>query len=88
MNKWITVVGLVLQLLGAGVAVLATRVTPHEAIELGMSRYGSDVPEENIVLPAVQNLLKQYRYARWGLLLIAAGTVFQIVGAVVTRAST
>jgi len=76
-------VGLVLALLGAVVAAKAVIVTPDQALEIGQSRWSADTKEENLKLPAVRNLVEQSAAARNGLLLIALGTLLQIIGTVI-----
>jgi hypothetical protein len=50
----------------------------------GFSGYSlpQPTPEQFMQQPAVRNLIRQSRHARAGLYLIAAGTFFQIIGAV------
>jgi hypothetical protein len=80
----LVLVGLLLTLVGAMIAARAIIITPSQAIEIGVSRIAADKMEDNIDLPAVQNLLKQSRAAAVGLALVAFGTLLQITGTVPT----
>lgn len=71
--------GLVLTLIGAGIADNAVILREDDAIAVGVSRWSGETREENLALPMVQNLLKASRSAMWGLILVAAGTSLQIV---------
>ncbi len=72
-------IGLALTLFGAGRTARAVFLREEDAIRIGQARFGSDSSEENLRLPAVQNLLASSRGAQRGLRLIAAGTLFQMV---------
>jgi hypothetical protein len=81
----LTVIGLALTGLGAWLAARAVILTEDDAITVGVSRWGSrDFSREDFLkLPAVQNLLKQSRAARSGLLFVTVGSLIQVVAAVV-----
>lgn len=72
---FLTLLGLVATVLGAGVAARAVILTEDDAISIGVSRL-SGSREENLKLPMVQNLLSSSRWAKWGLLAIFFGTLF------------
>jgi hypothetical protein len=78
---WLSVAGLVVTLAGAGFGSYGTWVSPHQAFEIGVTRWAGDTEQENSNLPAVRNLRHQAQFAMWGFVLIAFGTVIQIVGA-------
>jgi hypothetical protein len=74
------VTGLCLTLIGAAVTASAVILSEDEAIEIGVSRFNGDNREQDLRLPAVQGLMKQSKDAKWGLLLIVAGTFVQLLG--------
>jgi hypothetical protein len=55
-------------------------LSPDEAVELGASRWSGGTREEQLQLPAVQNLLQQSRFAVAGFILIGLGTLLRIGG--------
>lgn len=71
--------GLLLTVIGAWRAAASVVLKEDDAIAIGVSRYASEVREENLKIPAVQNLLKASKGARQGFCLIAIGTFFQIL---------
>jgi len=75
----LSLIGLVLTLIGAWRTARAVFLREDDAIHIGLARFASDSREENLQLPAVQNLLASSRGAQRGLWLIVAGTLFQIV---------
>lgn len=79
MTKWLAIVGLLLTLIGAGLGVRGVYLSPDQAIQIGVSRFNGNNREEDLRLPAVQNLITQSRYAMFGFALIGVGTVLQIV---------
>jgi hypothetical protein len=87
--SWVTIAGLVFVLAGSIVIAVAVFVNPRGAIRIagqsGASYWGAGkkpIPEETYLQqPAVRNLIRQSKMAKWGLGLIALGTVFQIIGA-------
>jgi len=87
--KWlpdsVMVLGLVFTLAGAFAGLKAVRVTHEQAIEIGVSRFNGDSPQENLQLPAVQNLLWQSTWAQRGFGAICIGTVLQIVAVSLAR---
>ena len=79
-GKWLTIIGLVFTLLGAAAGTYGVWLSPNEAIERGVSRLSGDVREQNLELPAVQNLLQESSFAVAGFVLIGFGTLLQIIG--------
>ncbi|MDT0684407.1 hypothetical protein RM543_17120 [Roseicyclus sp. F158] len=75
----LTLTGLFLTLVGAGVAARAVILRPEDAVRIGVSRIADATFEENLKLSAVQNLLRSSRLAKWGLGAVAVGTLFQAV---------
>jgi hypothetical protein len=85
----LNIVGLVIVLAGAIVTARAVILKqPRDAIRIagqsGAGYWGAGVkplPDETYLQqPAVQNLIRQSKWAKWGLILIAGGTFFQILG--------
>ena len=80
------IVGLVCVFAGSIVTALAVILTEDAAIhiagQIGASPYGPVIPsrKEFLQQPAVHNLIRQSKMANWGLLLIAGGTLIQIIG--------
>jgi len=70
--------GLLLTVVGAGITASAVVLNEDDAIGIGVSRFASANREENLKLPAVQNLLRASRAAKRGLWTIAWGTGFQL----------
>jgi hypothetical protein len=74
----LTVIGLVVTLLGAGLGAYGTWVSTDQAVDIGVMRLAGETKEENLTLPAVQNLLNQSKLSMYGFLLIGGGTILQI----------
>jgi hypothetical protein len=79
-QKWFSIIGLFIDLIGAILIGMSVVVKKKEAIELGLSRICSDVEEENLTLPQVQDRLRQSRNTVIGFMVLAAGFIFQIIG--------
>jgi cell division inhibitor SulA len=79
-RKRLVIIGLSLTLMGAGSATWGVWLSPDQALDRGVSRLSGDTREQDLQLPAVQNLLEQSRFALLGFILIGAGTVLQIIG--------
>jgi len=77
----LSVSGLALTAIGAWVTAKSVVLSEDDAIHIGVARYASESREENLALPAVQNLLQASRGARIGLWIVLAGTVLQLVPA-------
>jgi hypothetical protein len=84
----INIVGLVIVLTGSVVTAFAVILKPRDAIRIagqsGATGWGAGVkpiPDETYLQqPAVENLIRQSKRAKWGLILIAGGTFCQILG--------
>jgi hypothetical protein len=76
---FLTFIGLALTAIGAWRAASSVILKEDDAITIGVARYAGKGREENLKLPAVQNLLQASRGARQGFWLIVAGTVLQII---------
>jgi uncharacterized protein YjeT (DUF2065 family) len=70
--SFLTILGLVLTAIGTGIAAWSVRITQKDAIRIAGK--SSDINES-----LRDNLLKQSRSAMWGLVLVAVGTVIQII---------
>jgi hypothetical protein len=84
----LNIVGLMIVLGGSVVTAFAVILKPPDAIRIagqsGATGWGAGVtplPDETYLQqPAVQNLIRQSKRAKWGLIFIAGGTIFQILG--------
>ena len=79
-SRWFSVVGLVFDICGAFVLTKAVIVSKHDAVELGVMNLSGNTEEENLTLPAVQDRLKQARFAKIGLALLFVGFALQLIG--------
>ena len=84
----LAVFGLAIVLVGSIVTARAVIIKDDDAINVagqsGFTGYSlkQPTPQQFKQQPGVRNLIRQSRHARTGLYLIAAGTFFQILGAV------
>ena len=76
---FLTLAGMVITAIGAGRAATSVILKEDDALAIGVARFSSEHREENLKLPAVQNLLKASRGAQQGFWLIVAGTALQII---------
>ena len=74
-------VGLAFTFVGAGCGVVGVWVTPDQTVDLGVTRFAGTTKEQNLQFPAVQNLIRQSKFAVAGFVLIGAGTVSQAIDA-------
>jgi hypothetical protein len=81
---FLTLIGLALTAFGAGRAAMSVILKEDDAITVGVARWASEKREENLKLPAVQNLLQASRGAQQGFWLIVVGTALQILP-IITR---
>jgi hypothetical protein len=72
--------GLILDFIGASILTVDLFMTKEQAVETGLSRWGSNDDEENLKLPQVQHLLKQSQKAKFSFLIITVGFLLQIFG--------
>jgi hypothetical protein len=84
-TRLLMVLGLVTMLIGAGFGTYGVWVSEDQAIERGVSRWSGGTREDQLKLPAVQNLLSQSHNAMLGFILIGIGTLLQIAGTVSER---
>ena len=71
--------GMLMTACGAGVAARAVVVSEEAAVQIGVSRFSSENPMDNLKLPMVRNLLAASRGAQWGFWFIFFGTALQLV---------
>lgn len=79
-TKWLSVIGLSLDIIGAFILAYGLIISPDEAIKLGLSRWVGDTDEENSKLPAVKDRLKQSTNAKIGVFFLIIGFIFQLLG--------
>ncbi|MBV1790839.1 hypothetical protein KQ940_22485 [Marinobacterium sp. D7] len=72
-------IGICLDIVGALMILSGVFVTKNKAVEIGVPRYASKDPEENLKLPSVANLLSQSKTAVWGTVFLIVGFIFQAI---------
>ena len=77
--QWINTIGLLADIVGVTLLSLGLFVSKKRAINLGVPRLAGGSDNENLTLPAVADLLKQSRFAKVGLPILASGFALQIV---------
>jgi hypothetical protein len=77
-NRIISNSGLILSFFGSLCLIRGSFITSKKAVELALSRYGSEKYEENLKLPVVKNLLNQRNWALTGTILLTLGFFLQI----------
>lgn len=75
----VSLIGMILTFAGSAVAASAVVLKPEDAVSIGIARFCNRNPEEDLRLPAVQNLLRASSHAKWGLVAVAVGTFLQAV---------
>lgn len=86
-RRWrelLTVAGLLTTLIGSGLGAYGSWVSPHEAVEIAVPRFGGETEVDNLKLPGAQALLSQSRFSKWGFVVIGLGTMMQL-GALARR---
>ncbi len=78
-QKWVNLIGLILNILGSIVLCYGLVISKKNAIELGVSRFSADKDDENLKLPQVKDRLKQSRKAIIGMLLLILGFILQVI---------
>lgn len=78
-NCW-SIIGLVLDLIGASFLASGLFVSKKRAVELSASRYCGGTDDEKLKHPQVQDRLKQSRNAKRGIVFLVLGFVLQIIG--------
>ena len=82
---WLTITGLILDIVGASIITVNLFLSKDEALNIGVSRWASSNEEENLKLPLVQELLKQSRLAKISFLFITIGFLLQLLGSVFSK---
>lgn len=77
--RWLTIIGLACDFAGAILMAYSLILSKKKAIELGVSRFSSNIDEENLKLPEVRDRLTQSRNAEIGVTLLAIGFLLQII---------
>ena len=81
--RWLTIAGLIFDLLGAFVLSVGLMISKKTAIKLGVTRWAGTTDEENLKLTAVKDRLKQSRNAIIGIILLSIGFILQIVASLI-----
>lgn len=86
LNKSLTALGLILDIIGAGLLVVddaKPRSVKQAAEEAGGLIIG-DTDAENIKIPKVQEIMNRHKKARRGLYILALGFAFQLLAVVIS----
>lgn len=78
--RWLTIVGLGLDIVGAVVIAAGVVTTPEKARKVGTSYWGGGT-ETDSNLPPVSDRIRQSKLALWGIGLLALGFGLQIIAA-------
>ncbi len=77
--QWLNIIGLVSDIIGAGILSYGLIISKKSAIELGVSKWAGSTDEENLKLPQAKDRMNQSRNAIIGLIFLASGFILQIV---------
>lgn len=69
----------ILNFIGTIIIAWGLLISKERALELGVARWCGETDEENIKLPAVNDRLKQRKYALIGLGFLLAGLLFEFL---------
>jgi hypothetical protein len=83
MAAWLTIIGQLITLFGAGIGAWGMILSPKQAVEIAAMRWMADTFEENLKFPGPQNLLWQSKLTAIGFGVIAFGTALQIIGSAI-----
>jgi hypothetical protein len=78
--RWLNVLGLVFDVVGAFVLAVVLFISEEEAIELGTGKWSGETAEENLQISTVKDRLRQSRNAKIGFAFLALGFALQIFG--------
>ena len=78
--RWLIIVGLAIDFVGAGFLAAGHFVSKRQALDLGTPKWAGKNDEENLKLRTVQKLLKQSNYAQTGFVLLGLGFALQLIG--------
>lgn len=73
---YLTINGVILTTIGAGLIGWNDILSEDRAIGIGVLRVAGETREENLKLPAVQELLRRNENSRRGLFFVLVGAVF------------
>jgi hypothetical protein len=79
MVSYLTAIGVILAGIGAVLIGSNDLMSKKKALDLGQSRYSGGTDEENLKLPAVQELLRRSRNSSAGLVFVILGTIFLVL---------
>lgn len=79
MALYLTIVGVILTTVGAIFIGWNDVMSEDEALRLGQMRVSGETREQNLTLPAVQELLKRSKNSKRGLSFVLLGAVFLIL---------
>jgi len=75
-----TSTGLFFAFVGTVILIVVQFLSKEQTINIGVTRIAGNTDEENKKLPQVQQLLKQSKYAKIGLVFVALGFLLQFIG--------
>jgi len=78
---WLNLIGLIFGFVGSVILTIDLFISKKQAIGLGVSRLAGETEQENLKLPAVQQLLIQSRDAKIAFGFLAFGFLLQTIGA-------
>jgi hypothetical protein len=76
--------GLLADIAGAFILARGLFISHEEAVELSVTRFAGDSLAENLMLPAVQDRLRQSDRAKIGVAFLALGFLLQAIGSLVS----
>jgi len=82
---WLTIIGLILDLVGASILTVSLFLSKDEALNIGLPKWAGDNDEDNLKNPLVQELLNQSRRAKISFLFITIGFLFQLLGSLFSK---
>ena len=85
MSDFLAIIGIVFCLVGTFFLCWGLIISKEKAVELGVSRFSSELQEKNIELPVVKDRIRQSKNAIWGLSFVFIGSVMQIAAFLLTK---
>ena len=79
MTSYLTAVGVILTAIGAVLIGLNDVMSKKKALLIGQARVSGETDEENLKLPAVQELLRRSRNSSAGLVFVIVGAIFLVL---------
>ena len=83
MVLYLTIVGVILTTIGAFLIGWNDIMSKERAVEVGVSRVSGEIVEENLQLPAVQELLRRSRNSSRGLSFVIVGAIILVLASLV-----